>query len=418
MNILNVFRDSELVGRLERAGANEMSFRYAASCSQPISIALPLQAEPFAPQLSRAWFANLLPEGEIRGHVAGRLGVSERNEFALLAGIGGDCAGALRLLTDADPPPPDDRLLPLSWSELEAMIARAPRPALLALVLQKGRLRLSLAGAQDKLPVRLVDGRLFLPAGDAASTHLLKIPHGSFPDLVQNELFCLALAREVGLPVPPASLAATRTPILVVDRFDRATAPDGAVRRLHQEDFCQALGLGPESKYENEGGPSLADLFAVLARASISPLPDRRDLLHWVLFNVIIGNADAHAKNLAFLHPDPGLADGPRLAPFYDLVCTAVYENLTARHAQKIGGEYRPRHIRRRHWDRFAAQVGIKPGYLRDTALALCDRVEARAATLADSLAAAHGGTATLAAVVRVIEERVGRVRDEMRAAG
>ena len=298
---LGVYRDTDLVGWLTRAGSQEMSFRYAetylaSTHPQPISLSLPLQAEPFDLDTSRAWFANLLPEGEIRSHVARKVGVSERNEYALLEEIGGDCAGALQLLPEASSPASAGRLIPLPWADLEAKIATTPRPALLALLTLTGELRLSLAGAQDKLPVRLERRDLFLPGGNEASTHLLKISSGGFPDLVQNELFCLTLARTVGLAVAGAALATTRTPVLLVERYDRFECGDGRIGRFHQEDFCQALGVPPESKYENEGGPSLEALFRILARGSRSPLPDKRELLTWVIFNFLIGNADAHAK--------------------------------------------------------------------------------------------------------------------------
>jgi len=416
LDALNVYRETTLVGHLQPAAGRGLSFRYAASwlsSARPraISLSLPLQAEPCDPEVSRAWFANLLPEGEVREHVARRLGVSVQNEFALLRGIGGDCAGALRLLPGPPPAGETAGLIPLPWSELEAKIAATPRPSLLAVMMQPGGLRLSLAGAQDKLPVHFVDGRLSLPAGSAASTHLLKIPNRSFPDLVQNELLCLSLARESGLPVPPARLAPVATPILLVQRYDRDVAADGTASRWHQEDFCQALGLPPEAKYENEGGPSLALLFAALDAGSASPLPDRRDLLRWVLFNFVVGNADAHAKNISLLHEGPAAGSGPRLAPFYDLVCTEVYEHLSGHLAQKIGGEYHPRRVARRHWDRFAAEIDVNPRYVRDVALALCDRVEARASPLADELGAAHGGLATLRKIVAVVDRRVSSVR-------
>lgn len=415
MGALNVYWDGELVGHLEPGPGRDMSFRYAtpwlaSSQARAISLSLPLREEPFTDTAAGSWFANLLPEGEVRGHVARRLGVSERNDFALLGGIGGDCAGALQLLPGAAPAHREAELAPLPWAELEAKIGAAARPSLLALVLQDRELRLSLAGAQDKLPVHLDGEVLSLPRGAAASTHLLKIAGNDFPDLVQNELFCLTLAREVGLAVPAARMAATKTPILVVARYDRRVAADGAVHRLHQEDFCQALGLPPDQKYENEGGPSLARLFDIVTRGSLTPLPDRRRLLDWMLFNVVIGNADAHAKNLSLLYeaPDNTL---PRLSPFYDLVCTAAYDQLSDRHAQKIGGEYRWRHVMKRHWDRLAVDLDINPRFLRTAGLELCDRVEARADGIANEIGREHAGAATLERIVRVVERRVGRLR-------
>jgi serine/threonine-protein kinase HipA len=415
MGTLNVTWDGALVGHLAPEAGRGMSFSYApawlsAPHARAISLSLPLREEPFTGAVAGSWFANLLPEGEVRAHVARKLGVSERNEFALLSGIGGDCAGALRLLPGPAPALEAARLAPLPWAELEAKITGTPRPSLLALVLQDRELRLSLAGAQDKLPVHLAGDVLSLPCGSAASTHLLKTAGIDFPDLVQNELFCLTLAREVGLAVPPAHMAATATPILVVGRYDRRVTEAGVVHRLHQEDFCQALGLPPELKYENEGGPSLSRLFDVVARGSRTPLPDKRDLLGWVLFNVLIGNADAHAKNLSLLY-DAADDSLPRLAPFYDLVCTAVYDQLSDRHAQKIGGETRWRHVGRRHWDRFAADIDVNPKYLRTVGLELCRRVGARAGTLAREIGCAHSGSATLERIVRVVEQRAERLR-------
>ncbi|MBM4131620.1 type II toxin-antitoxin system HipA family toxin, partial [bacterium] len=383
--------------------------------ARPISMSLPLREEPLAGETAGAWFANLLPEGEVRAHVARKLGVSEQNDFALLSGLGGDCAGALRLVPDpvADAGPAE--LAPLPWRELEARIVATPRPSLLALVLQDRELRLSLAGAQDKLPVHLEGNVLSLPRGAAASTHLLKVGGDDFPDLVQNEFFCLTLAREVGLPVPAARLAATKTPILVVERYDRRRDPGGTVTRLHQEDFCQAQGLPPHLKYENEGGPALARLFAVVAAGSRAPLPDKRSLLRWVLFNVLIGNADAHAKNLSLVHDDPD-APRPRLAPFYDLVCTAAYRQLSDRHAQKIGGEYRWRHLRRRHWERLAHEIEVNPGYLRSVAGELCAQVTARAEGLVGPLGSEYGGAQTLERIARAVGQRAERLHGELGA--
>ncbi|MBK6900762.1 MAG: type II toxin-antitoxin system HipA family toxin [bacterium] len=419
MNTLEVTWDGALVGRLVETGKQAVSFQYAqeylsSARPRPISLSLPLQADAFDGDVAKAWFANLLPEGEIRGHVARRLGVSERNEFALLAGVGGDCAGALRILPEHAADAEAGKLIPLPWDELEATIAATPRPSLLALVMQDRELRLSLAGAQDKLPVHFADGRLSLPSGIRASTHLLKIASGGFPDLVQNELYCLTLARSAGLDVPDAQMAATATPILIVERYDRRTGADGSVQRLHQEDFCQALGLPPDMKYENEGGPSLAAMFEVLARGSRSPLPDKRELLKWVLFNYVIGNADAHAKNVSLLHGDRDDDRGPRLAPFYDLVCTEVYGGLARRQAQKIGGEYRTGSLGGRHWDRFAAAIDVNPKYLRTVAEELCERVEAAAAPPARTLGDNGAGGAMLERIADVVGKRIGKLRADL----
>lgn len=423
MKSLDVFWDAELVGHLARTGSRDMSFRYADSYlalekPQPISLSLPIQKNPFNESLSRAWFANLLPEGEIRGQVARKLGVSERNDFDILEGIGGECAGALRIIPESAFREPESEWIPLPWDKLETAIASRPRSSLLVLMLQEVELRLSLAGAQDKLPVHYADGRLSLPVGGAASTHLLKIGTEGFPDLVRNEFYCLTLARRVGLPVPPAEIAATETPILLVERYDRRLGPGGIITRLHQEDFCQALGLPPESKYETEGGPSLGSMFGVLASGSRSPLPDKRDLIRWVIFNYIIGNSDAHAKNASFLFGASGENPAPCLAPFYDLVCTGIYGELTSKMAQKIGGEYRPEHLARRHWERFADIIGINFKYLCTVGLELCDSVEGIAGSLAGELGDVVAGKNTLGEIAEVIDKRKGRLRTAFKHKG
>jgi len=412
-----------------------MSFRYADSYlagekAQPISISLPIREDPFNESLSRTWFANLLPEGEIRWQVARKLGVSERNDFDILEGIGGECAGALRIVPESETRVPDSELVPLPWDKLEAAIASRPRTSLLVMMLQDIELRLSLAGAQDKLPVHFADGKLSLPIGSAASTHLLKIGTEGFEDLVRNEFYCLNLARRAGLPVPPAELAATETPVLLVERYDRRPGPDGTIIRLHQEDFCQALGVPPESKYETEGGPSLGKMFGVLARSSRSPLPDKRDLIRWVIFNFIIGNADAHAKNVSFLLGAAGENSAPRLAPFYDLVCTRIYGGLSSKVAQKIGGEYRPeflarRHwerfadiLARRHWERFADTIGVNFNYLSTVGFELCATVEEIARPLAGELGDSVSGEEILEKITEVIGKRTDRLRKAFSQSG
>ena len=158
----------------------------------------------------------------------------------------------------------------------------------------------------------------------------------------------------------------------------------------------------------------MALMFEALARSSQTPLPDKRELLKWVLFNFIIGNADAHAKNVSFLYHKYGDQTGPNLAPFYDLVCTEIYDHLAKRQAQKIGGEYRTRFIASRHWDRLASSIEVNPKYLRSLGLELCDKVEENAPLLSVEIGKAHSGAKTLDLVIQVIEERINRLRTEL----
>jgi serine/threonine-protein kinase HipA len=262
---------------------------------------------------------------------------------------------------------------------------------LLPALMRDRPLRLALAGAQDKLPVRYAAGALALPAGGAASTHVIKVGDAEFPGLVENEYFCLKLADAVGLPAPPADIAPTATPMLIVERYDRVRHGDigggDSILRRHQEDFCQALDCSPETKYESEGGPGLAALFACLARCSVAPLPDRRQLLRWVVFNALIGNEDAHAKNVSLLYGTAPQESGPVLAPFYDLVCTTVYDELRRKLAMGIGGQNRLDRLEKRHWERFAAAIDVKPRYLLSLIAELAEQVDRVALEVAEQVA-------------------------------
>lgn len=420
MTDLSVLRGDVVVGRLSAGSAGAAVFRYhpaylAAGEPRPISRSLPLSP---APTLT-SWFGGLLPGAPVRGHLAHRLGVTEHNDLALLAGAAGDCAGALSLApVDDDPAARPAHALrprrePLPWPELSAAVSMEPRVPLLALMLDEQDLRLCLGGSQDKLPVCVSPvGDLSLPAGGAASTHIVKAAPAARPDLVGNELLCLRLAAAVGLPVVEAHLAPTDVPLLVMRRYDRRTdVAGGGVVPWHQEDLAQALGLPTTARYEPEGGPSLAAMFQLVSRVSERALADRQTLLDWVVFNLLIGNADGHAANLSLLDGDPDRASGCRLAPLRDLTCTAISPGWTQRQAQAIGGQDRPGKIDQEAWDRFAAEVGIKPRFVRRRVLDLAERLSTVAADTAGAVIDQGVPDPTALRILTVIDERIATVR-------
>jgi serine/threonine-protein kinase HipA len=346
------------VGTLEFDGAR-FQFVYAeawlAGGGFPISVCLPLRSKPYATEDAHHFFANLLPEGSAREAVCRRLGISASNDYALLAAIGGECAGALAItLEDCSPDPdryryedlPDTRLVQLLESE-----DRAP------LLLGGPRTRLSLAGAQDKLPVAVLEGRLHLPLDGAPSTHILKLPSSRYRHLPANEAFVMGLAARIGLDVAACELLVRFDPaMLLVTRYDRVTSDDARpVIRLHQEDHCQALGLPPSRKYEQEGGPRLATVIEVLRSHVRRPLVDVARVIEWQAFNVIVGNADGHGKNLSLVH-DP---DGIHLAPFYDLVSTRQYRGIDRRLAMSVGGRRDMAQLHAAQWAELAAEAGM-----------------------------------------------------------
>jgi serine/threonine-protein kinase HipA len=220
---------------------------------------------------------------------------------------------------------------------------------------------------------------------------IFPIGNNFLDETVENEAFCMELARRLGIPAAVTAVRKSGGAILVVTRYDRETAEGGAIVRLHQEDFCQALGILPEQKYESEGGPSLVQCFDLLKKHSARPAADQRALLEWVIFNVLIGNADAHAKNLSILLTDKG----PRLAPFYDLLSTQVYPGLAGKLAMRIGGENRAGYLQARHWERFAESVFLKRSFVAGSISSLAERIVPAAESVSEEFKNAYDSKIT-----------------------
>ncbi len=379
MNKLDLYWEEAFVGHLSLDSKQRFVFQYHLEFLQtknatPISITLPLRSEAYEEDTSRPFFANLLPEANIRTAITQKLGLSEENEFGLLEAIGGECAGALSLWPTGTKPSQKGSYQPVSHSELENWVNNiSTRPLLLGPETQAA-VRLSLAGAQSKIPLYMKGEELFLPQVCFSSSHILKPPMPGFKGSVTNEAFCMALATQMKLGVADSFVLPRKIPskiprkipcklpFYVTKRFDRNIV-EQTVKRLHQEDFCQALALLPQNKYESEGGPSLTDCFRLLENQSSQPLQDRFRLLKWVIFNQLIGNTDAHAKNLSLLFIEGEVI----LAPFYDLMCTRIYPKLTENAAMNIGGEKRLDWIWQRHWEQLSHDIGIKPKLVIET---------------------------------------------------
>ena len=408
MRTLNVWWDGRQVGQLTQDQHGELGFAYASDWlndgqAQPLSASLPMRAEPFSRRACRPFFGGLLPEESQRDAAARALGVSRGNDFALLDRLGGDVAGALQLLPPGEAPAavaPDQQPAPLDDAGLIGVLDALPARPLLA---GEQGLRLSLAGAQSKVPVVLVGGAVALPAPGQPTTHILKPPISRFPATTENEAFVMRLAAAVGLDVAPveARLVQDRT-FLLVQRYDRAAADDGQVRRIHQEDFCQALGVPPETKYASEGGPTLRDCFALLRRLAARPAVEVLKLLDAVIFNVIAGNADAHGKNFSILYGDAG----PSLAPLYDLLATVAYPDLSPRFAMKIGTGATLAELKAQHWAAFAAKTELGLPLIRRRVAEISQMVIARSGAVAADLARPGFDLAALESLAALTRER------------
>ncbi len=341
------------------------------AAAYPISPTLPFQRpEQQTDELHsvnvRRFFENLLPEGKALEDAAAAHAVSKGNLFGLLRWLGQESTGALALLPEDSTPAQVDLVMrEVTYEELSERIHdRANRP----FNVWDGRVRMSIAGYQDKLSV-YVDkaGKLFLVEGALASTHILK-PEPMNPKLsklVANEYFCLKLSSALGIPTAEVEILRVPEPVLMVKRFDRIVH-NSNVERLHVVDSCQALNLSVNHKYERNfgsghdvanirDGVSLERLFSI-APLTQSEAATRMTLIRWTILQYLIGNSDAHGKNISFL-VEPG---GLRLAPVYDLVSVCVYPDIEHELAMAIGDEFDITKIRAFDWADLAERCGIE----------------------------------------------------------
>ncbi|MFM8769357.1 MAG: type II toxin-antitoxin system HipA family toxin, partial [Rubrivivax sp.] len=286
----------------------------------------------------------------------------------------------------------------LDETQLAALLDELPRRPMMA---GRDGLRLSLAGAQDKLPVVFDGQRIGLPKGNEPSTHILKPAIAAVAHSVLNEGYCLALAQAMGLPAAQAQIfEVAERQVLLVTRYDRRAGDDGTPTRLHQEDFCQALGVVPEMKYQNEGGPDLKACFDLLRKATRPSAPQVLKLLDAVVFNALIGNHDAHAKNFSLLYAGAT----PTLAPLYDLLSTAVYAHLTPKMAMKLGGKYKFTEVQARHWEQFAQAAGLSKAQTRKRVLRMAQDLPRVAGEL--QLSPPFAGQFIVSGIVALIAQR------------
>jgi serine/threonine-protein kinase HipA len=411
---LCVWWDRRLVGALQVNTSGEMRFQYqddwlSDAGTPALSASLPKQAAAFGRRACSPFFNGLLPEETQREQIAKQLGLSKGNTFALLNALGGDVAGALTLWPEGEAPPvfanePGD-VTTLDDSALLVVLDALPiRPFLAG----TNGLRLSLAGAQSKIPVVLFYGHIALPAAGQPTTHILKPPIPRFLATTENEAFAMRLAAAMGLDVAPieARVVANRS-FLLIERYDRTTDATGRTTRLHQEDFCQALGVEPERKYASEGGPTFKACFDLIRRITHRPAVDVLKLLDAAIFNLLVGNADAHGKNFSLLHS----AEGTVLAPLYDLLCTIFYPELSPKLAMKIGKCATLEEIDISAWRRFADDSGLAAPFVQKRVGELADRLIGCASQVIAPLCEQGLDEAPLGRLVDIVIQRAQRAR-------
>lgn len=384
---LNVFLHGQNVGKLSEDSIGYLAFQYANDAKWPISVRMPIRAKKYDRRYAEPFFDNLTPEGDALKLIADKFHISDKNTFSVLDKIGGDCAGAISLYPD-DMPEQGEELAEITDDKLVKIIQELPQNPLLTGI--DGAPRLSLAGAQSKFAVvKGADGKYYRSTNTHPTTHIIKIVNMRFPELLNNELFCMKLAAKTlsGTGAVPVALHATGGhKYLEIERYDRRVVADAQVERIHQEDFCQVLGYLERSKYQKDRGPGIRDVYNAILEYSSAPATDAYRFVELVMFSYLIGNTDAHAKNFSILHEDYG--KNITLAPAYDLISVEVYPETTVDHetAMVINGKAKYDAITKKDWLALYEQLGLNPARVLQTVQDRLSGVLAAAKTLRDEL--------------------------------
>ncbi len=375
----------------------------------PISLTMPLRSGTINADRLLPWLANLLPESHL-AEIGQRLKVSPQDIVGLLGHIGRDTAGALSISEPRKSgihlqPVPDEAALERILNEL---------PAKPFLVGERG-VSMSLAGVQEKLPVFVDEaGQISIPVDGTPSTHILKPDTDRLAGSVENEAFCLALARACGLDAAEATIGqAGRRRYLLVERYDRFKSGDGEIRRLHQEDLCQLTARFPSQKYERSTDGRGVTLKMMFDAVSIYVSPaERAMLLDGIIFNVLICNSDSHAKNYSVLL---GASGSAKIAPLYDVMCAAAYPQVDQSLAQSIGSKFVAAELHAADWKAFAEKIGLSGASTVRQVRELASQVEKASEEVAGHILANAGDPSrVLERIVHEIGKRCRCIRQQI----
>jgi len=390
-NELIALLEGKQIGRVRKDPRGRIIFLYEDGWrgdpdAYPLSLSMSLGAKEHGRSATEAFLWGLLPDNEqVLGRWAKKFQVSPRNVFSLLTNVGEDCAGAVQFVSperlEALTSGKGDKVEWLDEADLSKRL-QALREDHAAWRLPRDTGQFSLAGVQPKTALFFQNGRWGIPSGRIPTTHILKPPTGHFDGHAENEHVCLALARELGLPTTQSRVMHFKKEVaIVVERYDRLLSGNN-ILRVHQEDACQALGVMPTKKYQNEGGPSAHDIAGLIRTYSTDREADLDTFVGALGFNWLIAGTDAHAKNYSFLLSSRRV----RLAPLYDIASILPYDDIDlkkAKFAMKIGGEYEVSVIGLRQWEKLASELRIEPD-------ALVERLDQMAQKLPDLVNAAR----------------------------
>lgn len=414
-SLLVLFND-QLVGRIEET-RNLWAFRYNETwlnrqSSFDLSPDLPRKEQYIADGATvrpvQWFFDNLLPEEHARELLAKGKTFNAADSFAMLEYYGHESAGALTLLAEGSVIA-GGGCEPLEYAELSRRIKNLPVMPLAA----ENTKRMSLAGAQHKLPVIYQGKKLFEPIGSTLSTHILKPDHpliDQYPHSVANEWFVMQLAGRMGLNVPDTTFLRIPQPIYLCERFDRFATYDGRLLRQHTLDGCQLLTIPGHGKYAACTVENMNRLIA-LCRNKAST---RQILFRWMAFNVLIGNGDCHLKNLSIFSRTEGIS----LTPHYDLVCTTVYEGPgqwgNAQLTWPIGDAKYFHEVTPKDFHAFGSAIGLNVRFIEQALTSMATKMLDEAKALYEEVASAEGDGRPSAGEMRHLRQIVFGVINDM----
>ncbi|NEX01856.1 serine/threonine-protein kinase HipA [Pseudobutyrivibrio sp. NOR37] len=385
-----------LVGKISGEQYNDARFRYVreyieAREAAPISVSLPFQDDYFSTEQTRNFFESLLPEGFSRKAVADWMKADENDYIAILAQLGRECLGAIKIVEGNDDRESGYELL--SAERVKALAAEGATKSTEILL----ETHLSLTGASGKVGLyyNSDNNTWYLPKGDAPSTHIVKQSHVRHKQIVLNEQLCIQTAKRIGIAVPESFIVSNGSQsdqdvLYATPRYDRPLSENKIIDglkcpyRLHQEDFAQALGIFASDKYEKVPSGYMSRMFDLLRHNSVNPIEDQIALLRIIIFNYLIGNTDCHVKNFALLYSED--LKSKRLAPAYDLVATRVYRT-TSNMSFYIGGELDISKINRNNFAISAFEIGLSQKMVLDNFDYVANKLEGAMTEAAEELA-------------------------------
>ena len=397
---LLIYRGDEKVAYLFEQGTDNWQLVYDnnAGIGRSVSVRFPFREQAYCSQDVRAFFRNLLPAPQLCRMATRQFGFTPGNDFALVGELCAETVGAVAIRTSEIGVEKIGQLREINDEELRNIFAAMAFDPLLTRI--EGY-RTSLPGGHPKIAVRLHDNQVCLPLGDELSTHVIKPASEDRRESLENESYCMSLAAALGLPVVNASLVHGVSNYLLLERFDRVMDNDQP-SCVHAEDFCQLALLQPENGFQREGGLSAVECVDLIRAYSVQPAVDIKRFLHWLIFNFLIGNGHATAKQLTLIHS----SDGPKLGPFYGLSSTHVYPQMNPNLAMNLGAEARPDWMIPARWREFAKSAGIRPKYL----LGLLENLSAELVTLIPDVEASwqqlNGYAEIISAIRKMIEQR------------